>query len=363
VKVDMTGSSPEIADIYGCGYCGSPSCLMHYGRSIGICPFADRKEGWNLESIKSLSSELSGLQRGRPFIQEVEPCAEKDTFTIEGIYRDPVDEGISALFHERSLGRIMGSRPFTSVKWSPQLGYGMGTTEDGTRVHVHTRGKVIIRKSTTRDGAEKMWRSITSAVKPALFSTRKGFVLWEALYFCYHNGSDYPFVRDFLRWYDQSGDASVILDSSRETFKNIDENDGEKLRNDVIDALLTSDATSEITAKLSSLREASKTEWRRREKDGFGSDLLADRIHYLRSHRAFDGLISFIGMDGEEDINPISDLFSFMNDIWKGIDVNNDISSLSLEQLDGMKGLMKAIYFLTPVSLRLHPIYTSKSNP
>lgn len=349
-----------MAEDYGCGYCGSPSCLIHFRKPVGRCPFAHRNEGWNLESIESSFSKIFDIPRGRPYVQEVEPCAERDSYTIEGIYRDPVNQEISALFHDGSLARMMNSLPFTSVKWSKQLGYGMATLENGTRVHVHTRGKVIIRRSGSRDDAENTWKMITSAVRPTLMSKQDGFVLWEALLFGYHNGFDEYDISDFLRWYDEGGNESAILAGSSEIFRKIDGIEGDRIRNEIIDILSGSETSDELADKITSFRDGLTVSWREKEKQSVVFEQLAIRVHYLRALRAIDGLRSLSIVETEEKSRLPHIPISFLEDTWNGTVVDSELSNLSLRELDDMKGLMKAVYYLTPASFNLRPAFRDR---
>lgn len=337
---------------YGCGYCTSPSCIYNEISGGGHCPFYDRKIGYSGEEIREKVRKTADIPRGSPMLQEVSPCTESGMYTIEGILRDPEEFDKSAVFDPEALGILLEAAPFKKMKWSPQLGYGMGHREDGSRVHLHSRGKIIIRKAPGREEADRMFYLLTSLARPALFSIKGGFSLWEALFMEYH-GQDRRTAFDYgpyLIWGQKEGDAGEIADSTRIAYRDLDERIGDELRSQIVEMLedmLGSEADPE---QANILKKRLTGTWKDLELRGYegSGQALGTRVFFLSAIRSVRGLGRFMGDGLKMDAKILRDLTARIVGSWTPGRSEISLEGLDIDLLDSARGLMQCAFFLMP---------------
>ncbi|MGA1822463.1 MAG: hypothetical protein ACMUIG_08045 [Thermoplasmatota archaeon] len=347
----MRSSSDESGN-YGCGYCMSPSCVYNEVRGGGECPFYNRQTGYGEKEIRERVQKINDIPRGSPMLQEVSPCTESGMYTIEGILRDPEEFDRSAVFDPETLGRLLEAAPFQKMKWSPQLGYGMGHRPDGSRVHLHSRGKIIIRKAPGRREADRMFYSLTSLARPALLSIKGGFILWEALFLNYHDGDRISRgdLDPYLKWGQKDGDPVVMIDSSEDAYRELDEKTGDEFRSQIIEILENLRGIHQGPDEIESLKERLSGTWRDFEKDGFEDEgrALGTRVFFLSATRSISGLEMFLDQDPSKWESDLREITDRIMGVWAPNRSEISLKGLDIGQLDASRGLMQCTYFLMP---------------
>ena len=283
-------------------------------------------------------------------IKEVSPCNESRKFTVEGVLRDPEDPGKSAVLEAWSLGRTLSVMHFSDFKWSSSLGYAMGTLETGTRIHLHCRGKTVIRKAETKDDADDVFKWITSISKPSVICFENGTPLWEVLFLAYHREGavDRDSLMKCLDWHSGGSDCEIIFDESLASYNELDSRIGSGLRGEIFrgetEDLITPE---EIESRLNGI----KGTWAALEGDGYDTEgeALGSRVFHLSVTKALEGFSHFIStvINRGEGV-PYDELIEKFSNIWVDEDSTKFLTKIDEATLEDLRGLMKCIYFLNP---------------
>ena len=338
---------------YDCGYCGSPSCIHHIQDGSGECPFFNRKSGYNEEDIRYRIREIKSIHRGKPMMQEVSPCNESQKFTVEGILKDPVNGDISAIMDTWSLGKIVSCMPFSSMKWSGKLGYGMGTLEPNARLHLHSRGKIIVRKAETLEDAEGIFKWITSFSKPALILADKGLIFWQMLLLSYHSQNEiYPDeISRTEGWYTDDPRSEDAYEISSKAYDDLDDQIGSKIRRRCLDIANRSIEESVEPQEVSILGREITDHWSSLESKGYSDDwhAMGSRVFHLSLTAGIEGLeqhLSLIRCHGSDDLS--EGVIDGYLGIWNGGSGEDIFTDLGTDEMEKLRGLMRCVYFLNP---------------
>ncbi|MDG6225082.1 MAG: hypothetical protein QCI82_06170 [Candidatus Thermoplasmatota archaeon] len=181
---------------HSCGICGSPNCISHTLRRAGTCPFEDTDHEWNALSMNEATLDLLERGRTKPSMKEISPCSEYTRFTMEGVLEDPLLPDKNAVFDPITLGESFKASRFSSKKWSEPLSYGMAVDREDTRIHLHGKGKIIIRRAIDRDHAVSLFNEIADLMWPSLLDSTSGMTLSETI----HSLSLHDMKIDTKRW-------------------------------------------------------------------------------------------------------------------------------------------------------------------